>query len=157
MPRIVPPSKPRMSYAEVAAKVDALGLDREAYPFFIVGIRGYYRDSMGAPGANDRGIYDDAIFLVSPFAFSTFNANTDPSATRQGVARLQPGVWIVYRFDKHRPAHGTPYEAICQRGGDVEVVRDGSPDRLDRGRFGINIHRGGYARTSSLGCQTIYP
>jgi hypothetical protein len=155
-----------MSYSEVAAKVDALGLDRSVHPFFIVGIRGYYRDTMGAQGRNDIGIYDDAIFLVSPFAFSSFNANTDPSGRRpgygfakntRGMARLKPGIWIVYRFAVHG-GRTAQYEAICQRGGAVEVMRDGNPDYPHRGdNFGINIHRGAYNSTSSLGCQTIYP
>jgi lysozyme len=154
-----------MSYSDVAQRVDAAGLDRTQHPFFIVGIRGYYKDTMGAPGANDSGIYDDAIFLVSPYAFASYNANTDPSKRRpghgfaertRGMARLKPGVWIAYRFDKHGSKNG-PYEAVCQRGGDVEVMRDGNPDYPHRGRFGINIHKGGFNTTSSEGCQTIYP
>jgi lysozyme len=163
---MLPPSKPRLSYSDVAARVDAAGLNRQEHPFFIVGIRGYYRDTMGAAGVNDRGIYDDAIFLVSPLSFSSYNANTDPSGRRpgrgfgreKGMARLQPGVWPVYRLAKHNPPGGQPYEAICQRGGEVEVMRDGNPDYPHRGsNFGINIHRGGYTKTSSAGCQTIHP
>jgi lysozyme len=57
---------------------------------FLIGIRGYYQDSMGKPGINDRGIYDDAICLLAPNLFLTFNANTDPSVYRPGIATLMP-------------------------------------------------------------------
>jgi len=150
-----------MSYSEIAGKVDALGLDRATHPFFIVGVRGYYRDTMGAAGANDRGIYDDALFLASPLAFASFNANTDPSGVRKGAGKgagkgmavLKPGLWRAHRFGMHRGK----YMALVQSGGPVTVIRDGSPPYPDTGLFGINIHRGGYGTTSSLGCQTIYP
>lgn len=121
----------------------------------IVGIRGYYRDTMGKPGVNDRGIYDDALFIVSPSAFVSFNGNVDPSAFRKGIAVLQPGVW-KYRIGIHglsKPA-AQRYKALVQ-GGPVTVLRDGTG--YDTGEFGINIHRGGYNTTSSLGCQTIPP
>ena len=75
----------------------------------VVGVRGYYRDTMGAPGVNDRGIYDEAIFLHTPSATVAFNGNTDPSrvkkgsgtGARKGMASLNPGVWKVHRFDLH--------------------------------------------------------
>jgi lysozyme len=152
-----------MSWAELEPKVVAAGLDMKAHPFFVVGYRGYYAGTMGGAG-NDSGIYDDAIFLVSPDHFSAYNANTDPSTRRAGIgtdkntrgrARLQPGVWIVYRFDIHG-SPTDPHFALCQRGGNVRVMRDGTPDYPHEGKFGINIHRGGHTKTSSLGCQTIF-
>ena len=63
---IVPRSKPRMAAEEVRAIAIEMGLDTKKYPVYLVGVRGYYLDSMGKKGVNDRGMYDDAIFLVSP-------------------------------------------------------------------------------------------
>lgn len=165
MPPIVPEDRPRLSYSELLPKVKAAGLDVDKHPVFVAGIRGYYRKTMGDPGGNDRGIYDDAIFLVSPAFFGAYNGNTDPSRRKpgsgfgaaKGMARLKPGVWLVYRFDNHGSKSG-PYPAICQRAGKVTVIRDGvAGDYEDAGNFGINIHRGAWAQTSSLGCQTISP
>lgn len=149
---ISPPAWPKQSRAEVEAILtdhhitDAVAL---------VGIRGYYRDTMGQPGANDRGIYDDAIFLLSRYIFASFNANTDPSIARPGVAVLKPGVWR-YKLGIHglnRPA-AQRYKALVQA-APVTVHRDGAGN--DTGWFGINIHRGSRTTTSSLGCQTIVP
>jgi lysozyme len=73
------------------------------------------------------------------------------------MARLKPGVWLAYRFDNHAGS-GPPYPALCQRAADVTVIRDGiDADYEHTGRFGINIHRGSRTKTSSLGCQTIWP
>lgn len=127
----------------------------------IIGLRGYYRDTMGEPGVNDRMIYDDAICIVTPNVHANFNGNTDPNGYRpghgtgaaKGMATLKPGFWPVYRFDLHRGQ----YLALCQRAGEVTVIRDGHPSYEDTGEFGINIHRGGATSTSSLGCQTIPP
>lgn len=162
MTAVVPESKPRLSYSELLPLIRSAGLAVEQHPLFVVGIRGYYAQSMGATPKNDRGIYDDALFLVSPNFFGAYNANTDPSVRRpgrgmadssKGMACLRPGVWLSYRFGMHKT-----YEAIIQTGGQVTVTRDGlDGDYPDTGYFGVNIHRGGYNTTSSLGCQTIYP
>lgn len=149
---IAPPAKPRLSRAEVESILGARGI---LAAVAIVARRGYYRDTMGRPGANDRGIYDDAIFLVTPHAFAAFNANTDPSIARPGIAVLKPGVWH-YKLGIHglsKPA-AQRYKALVQA-APVTVHRDGAGD--DTGWFGINIHRGSRTTTSSLGCQTIVP
>lgn len=159
---IVPASRPRMSYSDVVKLTAHLGLDPMKDPVFVVGMRGYYRDTLGVPGVNDRGIYDDALFLISPAFFGSYNANSDPSRVRKGsgkgaekgMASLNTGLWRVHRFDRHNGK----YLALCQRLGSVEVTRDGkTQDYKDVGQFGINIHNGGWRTTSSLGCQTIHP
>lgn len=126
-------------------------------PMFLVGVRGYYRDTMGEPGKNDRGIYDDAIFVVGPDTFASFNANTDPSAFKRGVASLIPGVhW--YRPGNHgisRPGGGYPAFRPATKNEALPVRRDGQPE-ISEG-IAINIHRGSTSGTSSLGCQTIPP
>jgi lysozyme len=150
----------------------------------LVGVRGYRQDTMGVPGKNDIGIYDDAIFLVTPAAVYNYAANTDPGANRYGMATLRPGLW-TYKLGMHglsKPRHpsGTilftsykyQYEAFTQA-GQVEVYRFGTENfkagtqhskfgyclgaGVWRGWFGINIHCGGETTTSSEGCQTTQP
>jgi len=160
MTKIVPDSKPRLSSAELHKMIDVYKIDRAKYPLLIIGIRGYYLNTLGEAGKNDRGIYDDALFIDSPNVTASSNANTDPTgyrrgqgtASTKGMACLQNGVWYSYQFGMHKT-----YPAIIQTGGKVKVMRDGTPDYPDEGYLGINIHRGGYGKTSSLGCQTIYP
>ncbi|MBX2892164.1 MAG: hypothetical protein KF734_14650 [Saprospiraceae bacterium] len=161
---IVPAAPPRLTATELFQRLKARGLhiERERFPFFVVGIRGYYKRTMGDPTQNDRGIYDDAIFLVSPTDFISYNANTDPKTVRKGrgkgsekgMARLKAGIYFVHKFDRHNGR----YEALCQRLGPVTVIRDGiDGDYEHTGNFGINIHRGALTETGSVGCQTIYP
>lgn len=157
-----PAARPRLSLAELKARVEAAHPGHDfAGKLTVVGIRGYYRDTMGAAGRNDRGIYDDALFVVSDNAFVAFNGNTDPSRVRKGAGRgagkgmavLKPGLYRAHRFDLHKGQ----YLALCQRAAQVTVIRDGEPPYPDTGMFGINIHRGGNTTTSSEGCQTIPP
>lgn len=159
---IIPCTRPRLSSAELWELLppEAKAHDFNRVPLLAVGIPGYY-GSMGQRPGNERGIYDDAIFLITESVFAAFNGNTDPSRYRKGqgtgagkgMARLKAGYYVAYSFDKHRGK----YLAICQRRGKVTVIRDGSPDYEDTGMFGINIHCGSTHHTSSEGCQTIPP
>ena len=150
---MLPPSRPQQAKSKTQALLTKARVDDAVA---LVGIRGYYRDSMGEVGKNDRGIYDDAIFLVSPNAYATFNANTDPSIRRAGIAVLKPGVHR-YRKGKHglsKPGGGYPAFRPANPAESLPVTRDGQGDSMG---IAINLHKGGYNTTSSEGCQTIYP
>jgi hypothetical protein len=163
MPLTLPKTgRPRLSAAALEDLLEPYHIDREKYPVVIVGLRGYYKDSMGAPGVDDRSIYDDAIFVHSPSVMAAFNGNTNPSGfrkgegkgARKGIASLNPGVMYVHTLGKHKGK----YLALCQTKGPVTVTRDGiQKNYSDSGYFGINIHKGDYNSTSSEGCQTIHP
>lgn len=149
-----PTSTPKLALEKVAELIHNLGVTDKVV---VVGIRGYYRDTMGKPGQNDRGIYDDAMFVVSPTHFSAWNANTDPSVFRKGIATLMPGVHR-YKRGKHgitRPGGGYPAFRPATKGEALPVTRDGVT--LPEPGIAINIHRGSTNSTSSLGCQTIPP
>lgn len=147
-----PSSKPQQDQERTRALLKARGWDPARHPVAILGIRGYYGDTF-APAGNNRGIYDDALIVVSPTAYATFNANTDPSVFRKGIAALHQGKWL-YKIGKHKIMSPLGYKALVQA-GPVTVERDGKGP--DTGYFGINIHRGSNNSTSSLGCQTIVP
>lgn len=89
----------------------------------------------------------------------------NPSNSK-GTAILVPGQYRgVYKIDLHRGK----YKALCQRNGSVKVYRDKDRDNvydcdvntIDKGWFGINIHRSNetYTRTTvdgySAGCQVF--
>lgn len=89
----------------------------------------------------------------------------NPSNSK-GTAILVPGQYRgVYKIDLHRGK----YKALCQRNGSVKVYRDKNRDNvydcnvntIDKGWFGINIHRSNetYTRTTidgySAGCQVF--
>jgi len=150
----LPPNRPRLTREKAERLLEKSGLKpSEMDPaVMLLGVRGYYHDDHGD---NQRGVYDDAIFLLTPTAFVAFNANTDPSAFRHGIASLKPGRYL-YKLGIHglSKPKDRQYEALVQA-GEVTVCRDGG--EVETGWFGINIHRGGASGTSSLGCQTIPP
>lgn len=151
---MLPPSTPKATLDRVTKAIQKAKITS---PVVLVGVRGYYRDTMGKSGTNDRGIYDDAFFIVSPNHFTAWNGNTDPSAWRPGIASLVPGVH-PYRMGNHgisKPGGGYPAFRPATQGEELPVMRDG--DAKPRPGVAINIHRGGHNTTSSLGCQTVPP
>lgn len=151
---MIPSSTPKASLARVQKAIQKAKLTDTV---ILVGVRGYYRDTMGKPGQNDRGIYDDALFIVSPTHFSAWNANTDPSAFRPGIASLTLGVHR-YRKGNHgisRPGGGYPAFRPATKNEELPVTRDGAVN--PRPGIAINIHRGSRNSTSSEGCQTLPP
>lgn len=121
---------------------------------YVIAIRGYYKNSMGVPGENDRGIYDDAIILVGPGYFKTYNGNTDPRKHGKGIGQLLPGLHF-FKQGVHGYKSG-PYKAF-RTANHLEilpVIRDGQKGIKDG--VTINLHKGGLFNTNSIACQTIY-
>lgn len=155
-------SRPQWTREKVEAAMNAMFKAKERDPSQVnlVAVRGYYEDSMGVPNQNDRGIFDDAVFLISPTEFVSFNFNTDPSRSGfnenagKGFAVLQPGVY-AYKLGIHGMSKpkAKQYIALIQHGA-VVIKRDRATT-TEKGFFGINIHRGGINGTSSEGCQTV--
>lgn len=148
-------TRPKMTLEEVLALLKQKNINI-AEPVKVIAIRGYYKDTMGEKGKNDRGIYDDAFFVIAPGYFQAFNANTDPSKQTPGIATLTPG---LHYFKKGK--HG-----ISKPGGGYAAFRPSTPDEslpvTRDGKTGvhkgiaINLHSGGDVYTNSAGCQTVY-
>lgn len=139
-----PDTKPTLDLAAATEYLKAF--DVSAFSVKLLGIR---------PKGNDIGSYDDTIAIVSPDHFSAYNANTDPSRMFKNVAVLKAGGPYLYKIGLHNMKH--PYKALRQYGR-VTVLRDGVPHTdTAQAPFYIDIHKGGYGTTSSLGCQTIWP
>lgn len=155
---IIPKKIPQRSQAEVLKfmlkKYPLVDLARPV----MLAVRGYYRDSMGLKLKNDRRVYDDALFCLSPTLFMAFNWNTDPNGFRKGsgfgskkgMAMLKCGIWD-YKPGLHKG------RLAFRQAGDVVVTRDGNPPYDHKGDHAINLHDASYSSTSSLGCQTAPP
>lgn len=139
----------------------------KAYDVNIIGVR----RMKGTPNK-----FDDMIVAIyrdrsKKWCVNSYPITTDPGVYHlknpsrvAGTAILVPGQYrSVYKIDKHRGK----YEALCQRGGQVAVYRDGNkdsrhdmdPDTEQEGFFGINIHKAGNSSTNvdrwSAGCQVF--
>jgi lysozyme len=157
-----PSSKPQITREECVEIIEANGLLLEKNPVILLGIRGYYLDSYGEKGKNDRGGYDDSFQILTKNGFVTYNGNTDPSTFRKGkgsgkdkgMAMLNPGIYD-YKPGMHNGS--VPHPAFRQA-GPVRITRDGvNGSYQDTLASSINIHRGGKNGTSSLACQTVPP
>lgn len=168
---LVPPGRPQMGHYQAEQMIVAAGVTGPG----LLMRRGYFWDTMHTTGTEGRGLYDDALFLVTPTAFASFNANGDPSIARKDIARLEAGVWRfklgVHNASKPSPPHER-YTALVE-GEEFIVHRDGTEEyesgHVDpvlgkclgagkwQGWFGINLHHGGYRTTSSEGCLTVFP
>lgn len=159
---ILPRMRPRQSVADSRAVLEAyknlLPPGRHDDAVVLLAVRGYYDDSFGMPDVNDRGFYDDAIFVIEPDHVHNFNGNTDPSIRRNGIATLVAPQAVLYKPGYHGYQSAYGHQAFRQASA-VTVSRDGGSEESDRGRspFWINLHRGGNTRTSSEGCQTVPP
>ncbi len=156
MSNMLPSGRPQLTRQDAERKLGTYDLVK--YPVRLLGVRGYYKQTMGKTPSNEIGIYDDAIFIVAPGFFKSFNANTDPSRMIPNVAVLKVGGPYLYKIGMHGISGTHPYLALRQN-GNVTVIRNGTTEITDTPirRFYIDIHRGGYNTTSSLGCQTIHP
>jgi lysozyme len=124
MGTILPPSRPGWDRRAVLALLAKHGVSPN-HPA-LVGRRGYFRDTMGVSGLNDRGIYDDALALISPRFFRTFNANVDPSKFTPGVASLLANRVYWFVLGTHGITGKRPRRALVQRDARVAVQRDGA-------------------------------
>lgn len=121
--------------------------------------------------------YDDYLVLdyrtKSSHKRNIYSITTEPGLkcmkkpiNAKGTAILVPGQYRgVYKID----LHNKKYEALCQRLGSVKVYRDNNkddvydlqPESIEKGWFGINIHRSNetWTRPSvdgySAGCQSF--
>ena len=153
---MLPAGRPKQKEAATRETLAALGV-RDAVAVLVV--RGYYARSMGPTRGNDRGIYDDAAFIVGPGFHAAFNFNADPSRFRKGVATLATGVHR-YKPGLHgvsfkRPGYPIAAFIPASAGKVVPVYRDGSAARTTG--VALNIHPGGHGTTSSEGCLTVPP
>lgn len=128
----------------------------------LVGIRGFFAKEFGNPKTNDRGVYDDALFVLSKRGYFVFNWNMDPNGfgynarAGKGFANLKCN--RIHRWKKGM--HKSSYWAFVQA-EPFTVVRDAYtrngrhyPSITETGMFGIHGHEGGDTGTSSEGCHT---
>jgi hypothetical protein len=167
-------------YASINAELIKDILEEKGYRFFdgnktlnvnIIGIRS---------AAHDSARFDDTLLLVyrdknKEWAVESYEITTDPGPSilrkpinPDGTAILVPDQYRgVYKIGTH--GGSLRHTALIQRGGPVRVYRDDDKDsqlemdedNIQKGMFGINIHRHSragekeYVRGSSAGCQVF--
>ena len=124
------------------------GLTLETNKLLMLAVRGYYANTFGVKGKDDRRVYDDALFIIAENYYTALQWNTNPSPSyRYGLAELLTGVYDVKKH-KHKGKYNA-FQII-----EAKVKRDGK-NGIFVGNFGINLHYDGeYIPSGSLGCQT---
>lgn len=153
---IIPASRPKLAEAKLFDLLESFPTLKLAEPVFMVGIRGFFGSS------NRRGVYDDALFVVSQNGYFCYNWNMDPGLhgynpnAEKGYATLAPNRVHRWRQGIHRGR----YRAFVQAER-FTVIRDAYTlggrhfaSITETGWFGINGHAGNVNGTSSEGCQT---
>lgn len=150
-------------------------------------VRGYFRNTLGEPGVNDFGVWDDAAFVWRRWkgqnTILRANCNADPAragwnaAISKYFAQLRPGVWPARQGPhKGKPNHirqMTEREALLARLGrhyrdrrelgEYQVLRvervngANGVGTVEWGTQNINCHAGTKNGTSSWGCITFPP
>tara|TARA_B100000085_G_scaffold137694_1_gene125452 strand:+ start:8702 stop:9343 length:642 start_codon:yes stop_codon:yes gene_type:complete len=160
-------------YKDVLKKKGYAFFEKGNYNLNIVGVR----NNSGRPD-----VFDDCLNLFykisGEWVVDSYVATTEPgpnllrwplkSVRHKGAAILVPGQYrSVYQIGTHGGKR--TYTALVQRGGQVEVYRDNNRDAkpdtdassIERGMFGINIHRHWgpdemeYIKGVSAGCQVF--
>ena len=169
-------------HANLIAKQLKKVMKKKGYSFFesgtfnvnIIGIRATEKKT---------NVFDDTMLLVyknkkKEWEVISSVITTDPGEkylvdpiNDKGTAILVPNQYRgVYKLDIHaRNNSRFAHEALCQRGGKLQVWRDNNkdkvldhnPESIDEGWFGVNIHRSkssgeaDYVGSYSAGCQVF--
>jgi lysozyme len=123
-----PNASPEMALARAREILASRGV---ADTVALLGVRGFF-GAMGTSPGNDLGIYDDAVFLVTPERCDGYVFNTDPSRYSPPNVALKPGV-TRYKPGTHTsPLTHESYAALVQSGlpGEVAWVI-ARPDTID--------------------------
>lgn len=148
------------------------------YSYFTAG--DYNLNIIGIRSDNNNKVtdlFDDYLVVVYKIGNTTkkqiYNITTEPGSyymlkhlgNPKGTAILAPG---QYKGAWQLGLHKGKYKALCQRkivkvyrDGNKDAVYDYAPDKIDKGFFGINIHRANpyYAspriNNYSAGCQVF--
>lgn len=151
-------------------------LETKGYAFFTNGV--YNLNIIGIRNPNlVANSFDDTMVVIYKFGgewiTKVYPITTDAGTywlknpmSNKGTAILVPNQYRgVYSID----LHNNKYYALCQRNGKVEVYRDNDKDvildmdsaKIEKGMFGINIHRSNPFSESlkvdkfSAGCQVF--
>ena len=151
-------------------------LESKGYAFFTNGV--YNLNIIGIRNPNlVANSFDDTMVVIykigGEWITKVYAITTDAGTywlknpmSNKGTAILVPNQYRgVYSID----LHNNKYLALCQRNGKVEVYRDNDKDlildmdsaKIEKGMFGINIHRSNPFNESlkvdkfSAGCQVF--